>query len=178
MKFIKKFEKFNIISENLLYHINCKIPLNENLFMIESKSWCDLWCEARDLYLNGDIEISNYDEKFILEKLQTGVKAIHNSDGESKSVILDSPKRISGDKKKFIVYRNSGRKDKDGNILAKTVKFGDPNSTIKNDNPKASKSFRARHKCSLKTDKNTPGWWSCNVHLFWKQLNLKSNKPW
>lgn len=41
------------------------------------------------------------------------------------------------------------------------VHYGDPNLRIKKSNPKRRKSFRARHKCSSKTDKTSPGYWSC-----------------
>ena len=34
---------------------------------------------------------------------------------------------------------------------------------IRRDNPKAKKSFRARHKCSEKKDKTTAGYWSCKM---------------
>jgi len=43
----------------------------------------------------------------------------------------------------------------------KRVHYGDPNLRIKKSNPKRRKSFRARHKCSQKKDKTTPGYWSC-----------------
>ena len=46
------------------------------------------------------------------------------------------------------------------------VKFGDPNLSIKRDDPDRLKNFRARHNCDQKTDKTTPGYWSCK---FWEK---------
>ena len=45
----------------------------------------------------------------------------------------------------------------------------------KNANKKDTKSFRALHKCSQKTDKTTVGYWSCNVGRYAKQLGLSSS---
>jgi len=41
------------------------------------------------------------------------------------------------------------------------VRFGDPNMSIKRDDPKRRAAFRARHNCADKKDKTTPGYWSC-----------------
>ena len=69
---------------------------------------------------------------------------------------LNNPQRTPGENKKFVVYV---RDPKTGNI--KTVRFGDPNMKIKKSNPARRKSFRARHRCSEKKDKTTPGYWAC-----------------
>lgn len=65
--------------------------------------------------------------------------------------------RTPGAKKKFMV------KVKDpstGNV--KTVRFGDPNLSIKRDNPKRRKAFRARHKCDTNPGPRTKArYWSC-----------------
>ena len=59
--------------------------------------------------------------------------------------------------KKSSVYVKNAK----GNVVK--VNFGDPNMEIKRDNPSNRKSFRARHKCSEKKDKTTPGYWSCKA---------------
>jgi len=64
----------------------------------------------------------------------------------------NSPKR--GGSKKFIVKACENGKEK-------VVRFGDPNMKIRKSNPKARKSFRARHKCDQKKDKFSAGYWSC-----------------
>lgn len=73
-----------------------------------------------------------------------------------REVELEKPRRLQGDKKKFIVYV---KKPETGNIIA--VKFGDPNLSIKRKDPARRRSFNARHKCSTKKDKTTAGYWSC-----------------
>jgi len=63
--------------------------------------------------------------------------------------------------------QSSSRSDKKYSRCVKTptgykrVHYGDPNLRIKKSNPKKKKSFRARHKCSQKKDKTSPGYWSC-----------------
>ena len=44
----------------------------------------------------------------------------------------------------------------------KIIRFGDPNMTIKKDQPARRKSFRARHKCDTNPpSKMTARYWSC-----------------
>ena len=67
--------------------------------------------------------------------------------------------KTPGERKKFKVYVKN---PKTGNI--KTIRFGDPNMTIKKDDPARKKSFRARHRCdSDPPDKTTPRYWSCKM---------------
>ena len=78
---------------------------------------------------------------------------------------------MRGDTKKFKVYVNTGKKNKDGTIKVKKVNFGHGGTSakkagqktmrIRKDNPGARASFRARHKCDQKKDKTTAGYWSC-----------------
>ena len=46
-------------------------------------------------------------------------------------------------------------------VDGKCVRFGDPNMTIKKNKPGRKKSFCARHRCSQKTKRATPGYQSC-----------------
>tara|TARA_R100001015_G_C4589150_1_gene144814 strand:+ start:632 stop:1111 length:480 start_codon:yes stop_codon:yes gene_type:complete len=78
---------------------------------------------------------------------------------QGKTVQLNKPTR--GDVKKFKVYVNSGKKDKEGRVKAKKINFGDKKMKIKKSNPKRRKSFRARHKCHTAKDKKTARYWSC-----------------
>jgi hypothetical protein len=67
----------------------------------------------------------------------------------------NKPKRTPGAKKKFAVMAKEGDK-------TKLIRFGDPNMTIKKDQPKRRKSFRARHKCDTNPpSKLTARYWSC-----------------
>jgi hypothetical protein len=85
---------------------------------------------------------------------------------------LGKPFRTPGGPKKFAVYVRS----KSGGV--KKVTFGDPNLRVRNANKKAAKSFRARHKCSEKKDRTTPGYWSCSIGRYAKQLGLSSSNSW
>ena len=75
---------------------------------------------------------------------------------KGRKVPLGKPMR--GDVKKSKVFVKD---PKTGNV--KKVNFGDPNMTIKKNIPARRKSFRARHKCSQKKDRTTPGFWSCRA---------------
>lgn len=69
-------------------------------------------------------------------------------------------KVMRGDVKKYKVYVRDKRT---GNI--KKVNFGDPNMEIRRDNPKARKSFRARHGCGTprSSDRTKAAYWSCRM---------------
>jgi hypothetical protein len=171
---VEKTKELDIEMKNLVKdHLAKGIPIRQNMFKIGTDTFSNFINTAREMLKNNEIEV-DAEDKYILEKMATGQKGIY----EGKTVTLESPTRISNGKKKFRVYVNSGKKDKDGNIKAKKIEWGAPGVQIKNDNDVARKSFLARHECSTKTDKTTPGWWACNVHLFAKQLGLKSTKPW
>jgi len=76
-----------------------------------------------------------------------------------KKAPLNKPFRLpKGNKKKFGVYVKNDK----GNIVM--VKFGDPNMSIKRDNPARRKAFRSRHSCD---DNPGPKWkaryWSCKM---------------
>ena len=71
---------------------------------------------------------------------------------------LNKPFRLpSGSKKKFGVYV----KNEKGNIVK--VTFGDPNMSIKRDNPERRKAFRARHGCDNPGPKYKANYWSCKM---------------
>ena len=80
-------------------------------------------------------------------------------EGKRGKAPLNKPFRLpSGSKKKFGVYVKNDK----GNIVM--VKFGDPNMSIKRDNPARRKAFRSRHSCD-----DNPGpkykarYWSCKM---------------
>jgi len=56
-----------ILSENLRYHVQNKLPLTENTFRYGSKSFINLWAEARALYLREIIDVNNDDKEILLE---------------------------------------------------------------------------------------------------------------
>jgi hypothetical protein len=81
------------------------------------------------------------------------------ADYQGRSVELNKPTR--GDTKKFKVYVNSGKKNKDGTIKVKKVEFGAKGMKIKKSNPERRKSFRARHNCENPGPKTKARYWSC-----------------
>jgi len=71
---------------------------------------------------------------------------------------LNKPFRLpSGSKKKFGVYVKNDK----GNTVK--VTFGDPNMSIKRDNPERRKPYRARHGCDNPGPKYKANYWSCKM---------------
>ena len=68
----------------------------------------------------------------------------------------NKPKRTPGAKKKSAVLTKKGDQ-------VKIVRFGDPNMSIKKDQPARRKSFRARHNCASAKDKFSARYWSCKA---------------
>ena len=96
----------------------------------------DLFCDCED-----DNEELISEESWAAEK--------------NKGKKLNKPFRTSGGPKKFSVYV----KNEKGNVVK--VNFGDPNMSIKRDNPERRKSFRARHNCDNPGPKTKARYWSC-----------------
>jgi len=82
---------------------------------------------------------------------------IQEAEYKGRKVTLNKPFYTPDGPKKRSVYVKNAK----GNVVK--VNFGDPNMEIKRDSPSHRKSFRARHKCSEKKDKTTPGYWSCKA---------------
>jgi hypothetical protein len=82
---------------------------------------------------------------------------LQESEYKGRKVTLNKPFYTpDGPKKRSVYVKNSK-----GNVVK--VNFGDPNMKIKKSIPSHRKSFRARHKCSEKIDRTTPGYWSCKA---------------
>lgn len=95
----------------------------------------DHYCETCDLY--EDLELTE-------------------AEFEGKKVTLNDPIRTSEvPSKKFKVYTKNDK----GNVVV--VRFGDPNLSIKRDDPARRKSFRARHNCDNPGPKWKARYWSC-----------------
>jgi hypothetical protein len=172
-----------LISEHIQYHIQNKLPLTENTFRYGSKSFLNLWNEARNLHNNGIIKLDG-DDRAIIDETEIGKLAIY----EGKVVPLDlimeenlneaakpkkktppigKPKR-GGSKKFFVYVRDKGK--------VKKVSFGDTSGlSAKINNPAARKAFAARHKCGTGEPKTSARYWSCRLPRFAKLLGLKSS---
>ena len=174
-----------ILSENLRYHVENKLPLTENTFRYGSKSFLNLWAEARSLYLREVIHV-NDDDKEILEETDLGNYGLYEgiqvpldlllleneeleeAEGKKKNPPIGKPKR--GGSKKFYVYvRKPG-----GGI--KKVSFGDTTGlSAKINNPEARRAFAKRHDCANKKDRTKASYWSCRLPRYAKLLGLKSS---
>jgi len=86
----------------------------------------------------------------------TFMQFIDEATYQGKKVPLNKPMR--GDVKKSKVFV-----DPDGDGKAQKINFGDPNLSIKKDQPARKKSFRARHKCDTAKDKFSARYWSCKA---------------
>jgi hypothetical protein len=174
-----------ILSENLRYHVENKLPLTENTFRYGSKSFLNLWAEARSLYLREVIHV-NDDDKEILEETDLGNygmyegvqvpldllllenEELEEAKDKKKNPPIGKPKR--GGSKKFYVYvRKPG-----GGI--KKVSFGDTTGlSAKINNPEARRAFAKRHDCANKKDRTKASYWSCRLPRYAKLLGLKSS---
>ena len=177
-------------SESLKYHINEGLTLSENVYRIYSDEFFNLINEVRNLYDLGLIHLNEEDKWIVNTDIgKTAIfegetvwldmpfeveddEMVNEAEYRGRKVTLNSPFRTSGGSKKFAVYVKSPS----GNV--KIVRFGDPNLRVRNNNPGARKSFRARHKCDQKHDKTKAGYWACNVARYRKKLGIKSSSPW
>jgi hypothetical protein len=172
------------ISEGLMYHIQNEKPLTENVYRPFSSKYFELFREARSLYKKGELLLTEEEEKLMKNTdlgefgYYNGVKVpldfpmseeqLMEAKHQGKEVQLNKPKR--GGSKKFYVYvRKPG-----GGI--KKVSFGDTTGLkAKINDPKARKSFAARHKCAQAKDKTTANYWSCRLPRYASMIGLKSN---
>jgi len=179
MKHLKLFESFaGKVSENLQYHIDNNKPIVENVFRPGSNKYFDLLKEARQLYDNKQIVLSELDTELFessdmgrfdeykgvavpLDLPLENTEEINEADYQGSDVTLNKPMR--GGAKKYHVYVKDPTS---GNV--KKISFGDVHGglTSKVSDPKARKSFAARHKCDTKKDKTTAGYWACRTNKF------------
>jgi len=169
---IKKFEDF---SENFKYHLEIGKPITENIFRPGSESFFNLIKEGRFIFDNDksmlsiiDIELYESTEigNFVifennlvpLDLPMESIDYITESEYKGKDVKLNYPMR--GGVKKYYVYVKNPKTKK-----VKKISFGDVKGglTAKVSDPKARKSFAARHKCDTKKDKMTAGYWACRL---------------
>jgi hypothetical protein len=181
----KENTKADIMSENLKYHLNKKIPISKNIFRTGSESFYNLLGEVRILYDNKKLNLEGLDKE-LYESTDIGrfaffeghkvpldipmliTEELNESEHKGKKVKLNKPTRSSGPKKYKVYVKNP----KTGNVIQ--VNFGDVKGglTSKIGNPAARKSFVARHDCKNKKDKTKPGYWSCRIPKYADSLGL------
>ena len=161
------------ISKSVHYHIENKIPFAENVYRVHSEEFYKLFREARQLYNEGILtELSVWDKQL----LETDIGEFADFKGkkvpldcpiqeeDEKNPPLNKPKR--GGPKKFYVFVRDGDK-------IKKVTWGDTTGlSVKLNNPKARKSFAARHRCDQQKDRTTAVYWACNLPRYAKSLGM------
>ena len=116
--------------------------------------WDDEWDEfTYEVALAGGVFYEDDVEKKLEGPSSTG----------EKKVKLNKPFRTPGGPKKFSVYVKNDK----GNVVK--VNFGDPNMSIKRDNPARRNSYRARHNCDNPGPKWKANYWSCKM---WSKTNV------
>jgi hypothetical protein len=173
------------ISDGLRYHIENNIPLTQPVYRKFSEAYFELLKEARSLHTAGKLVVSS-DSEWMLEG-NLGEFAEWNGElvpldfpmaMEEEERIIKSAAEYKGRKVQLGKPRNLrkgepgyGKKQyvvfvKDGDRV-KRISFGDATLRAKPSSPKARKSFRARHKCHLKKDRTTAGYWACRYPPNW-----------
>jgi hypothetical protein len=162
------------LEKAVLYHIENKLPIYENVFRSGTQMHFKLLESIKELYESGDYIPLDEDEKAILETdigswdvfEEQYIPLDYPMFVEEKQPELNKPKR--GGSKKFYVYV----RDPDTKNIKK-VEWGDTTGLkLKISDPEARKSFAARHDCANKKDRTKPGYWACNTPRYGKQLGL------
>ena len=178
-KYVRFFENFEtskihdgvIVSESLEYHIKNGFSVTESVFRPGSTAHLLLLSEARNLFESGQIRLSRMDQE-LFETTDLGLVAeyegkavaldlVFEAEYQGRDVELNKPMR-GGAKKYYVYVMNPSTKK------VKKIAFGDVHGglTAKVSNPKARKSFAARHQCHLKNDKLTAGYWACRINRY------------
>jgi hypothetical protein len=187
-----RLKKKALVSKELNHHLNENIPLCESEFRYGSEKHIELLKEVKELYNKGIISLNEADEFIVNEFDPTPVKikgigevylGLIQEDYESdeellseavyqgRKVQLGKPKR-GGSKKFYVFVRNP----KTGKVkkVSFGAKAGGSNLAVKLKDPKAKKSFSARHNCPQKKDRTTSGYWSCRLPSVAKSLGLSA----
>jgi hypothetical protein len=175
------------VSEGLKYHLDNNKPVTENIFRPGSDAFFSVIKEARELFDRGLVSLCDIDSELYestdigkfarfngeivpLDLPMENVVELNEAKYKGKEVKLNHPMRNSGGVKKYYVYVKTPK----GNV--KKISFGDVHGglTAKVSDPKARKSFAARHKCSTKKDKTKAGYWACRINRYGHLWNNKS----
>lgn len=163
-------------SADLQKHLDMGLDLTNSFFRLGSKKYTEMFQEVKAYWAAGNPILKGPSE-WMVKHLDVGTEAVYNGE----KVILDIPKKISNGKKKFVVYHDSGKRDKEGNIKAMKIEFGDPELSIKNGDHGRASSYWKRHQCDMKKKMNPKkaGFWSCyGATLFAKPLGMQTDMPW
>jgi hypothetical protein len=168
------------VSEELQYHLDNRLTLNENVFRIYSESYLNLINEVRNLYRLGFIELNENDKwivigdlgKSVLSEKQSNYEDFYGSvenvdllnEAEYQGRNVQLGKIMQGDIKKFKVYVKNDK----GKVVKVNFGFGGKSAkgkrmVIKKNNPERRRSFRARHNCDNPGPRWKPRYWACKT---------------
>jgi hypothetical protein len=175
---IKSFSQYigeSNISESLRFHINNGMSITESVYRPGSRAHIKLLIESRMLFEIGSLKLGKPDLRLFetTDLGKTGIYqgvevaldmpledfSIEEAKYQGREVQLGRPMR--GGSKKYVVYVKN---PSTGNI--KKIQFGDPGLSAKVSNPKARKSFAARHRCAEKKDRTMAGYWACRINKY------------
>jgi len=179
MRHITLFDNFTPVSENMKYHIENNISVLENIFRPHSEAFYGLIKEARTLWDNSQMEVSDADS-LLFKTTDLGyfaefegqmvpldlpieiIEEVNEAEYHGKKVPIGKPMRSSGPKKYKVYVINPKTKN------VKVVNFGDAKGGLsaKVSDPKARKAFASRHQCHMKKDKTKPGYWACRANRY------------
>ena len=188
---LKEVLSSSLISEGLRYHIKKDVGVDMNLFRPGSDAFFSLFREARELYNIGVYEIKDSEKYFLLETeignfgefegelvpldypMHEGDE-INEAEYQGKKVKLNKPTRNSGKSGgQFKVYVKNPKTKK-----VKKVTFGSREMKSRLGNPKARKSFAARHRCQTTKDKTSARYWSCRLGRYPHLTGSKKKYRW
>jgi hypothetical protein len=151
------------------------MSITESVYRPGSSAHIKLLVEARMLFEMRSLELGRLDG-YLFETTDLGKTGIY----QGVEVALDMPledfsieeakyqgrevelgRPMRGGSKKYVVYVKN---PSTGNI--KKIQFGDPGLSAKVSNPKARKSFAARHRCAEKKDRTMAGYWACRINRY------------
>ena len=118
------------------------------------------WKKAQNQYKYKDPktgEVYEYERKGVYQKNGRNLVPVRAAEYQGRKVKLGKPFSTPDGPKKSSVYVKNDK----GNVVK--VNFGDPNMSIKKDNPNRRKSFRARHNCDNPGPRWKARYWSCRA---------------
>lgn len=149
----------------------CSSLIENNIYRVGSERYYEYFREAREKYHAGNLEVDAADLDIIESNL--GEFAQWRGENVALDCIFEAEEKkpigkpMRGGPKKYYVYV----KTPNGNV--KKVSWGDTTGLkVKLNDPKARKSFAARHRCDQQNDKTKAAYWACRLPRYAKQLGL------
>ncbi len=146
--------------------------VESNLYRVGSEAYFKYWRDIREEWEKGNVMIEPHEVEIMEGDL--GKFARFNDENVALDCIFEEEKKepelgkpkVGGPKKYYVYVKN----DK-GNVVK--VSWGDTTGLkVKLNDPKARKSFAARHKCAQQNDRTSAAYWACRLPRYAKQLGL------